>query len=266
MRMLDLARYEGRHRVRGTVVTTVALGAFALFYVVLFPTFAESFGSELDTLLEAYPDAILKAFGVQSLTTIEGFLASELYTFAWMLLVGLYFAYSAASLIAADVERERMDMLLSLPVSRARVVVEKFASLAVPLAGLSVVIPAVVIAGSAGVGYPVDAVDVATLHLLSIPYLLVCAGIGLVASVAFDRASVAQRVSLGLLAGLFFAESLLTDTDYEVAGVVSPSRYLDPNAVLIDGEYAVVDGLVLLVAAGALVAVAVLWFRRKDIE
>jgi ABC-2 type transport system permease protein len=266
MRMLDLARYEGRHRVRGTVVTTVALGAFALFYVVLFPTFAESFGSELDTLLEAYPDAILKAFGVQSLTTIEGFLASELYTFAWMLLVGLYFAYSAASLIAADVERERMDMLLSLPVSRARVVFEQFLSLFVPLLALTVVVPAVVVAGTNAVGYPVDVANVAAIHLLSVPYLTTAAGIGLVSSVVFDRVSVAQRVAVGLLAGLFFAESLVTDTDLEAVGVVSPSRYVDPNAVLIDGEYALADATVLVVATVALVALAVAVFRRTDIE
>jgi ABC-2 type transport system permease protein len=49
-------------------------------------------------------------------------------------------------------------------------------------------------------------------------------------------------------------------------GVVSPSRYLDPNAVLIDGEYALGDAAVLVVAAVALAGLAVALFRRKDIE
>jgi ABC-2 type transport system permease protein len=264
--MLEIARFEGRHRVRGTAVVTVALGGFALLYVVLYPTFAESLGADIDELLAAYPEALQKAFGIQTLTSMEGFLASELYTFFWMLILGLYFAYSAAALVAADVERQRMDMLLSLPVSRARVVTEKFASLFVPLVALNVVVPVVVYAGTVAVDYPVDPAALFVLHALSIPYLLVFAGVGLVASVVFDRASIAQRASLGLLTGLFFAESLLTDTDYELAGVVSPSRYLDPNAVLIDGEYAVGDAAVLAVAAGALVGLAVVLFRRKDIE
>ncbi|MFB6141415.1 MAG: ABC transporter permease [Halosimplex sp.] len=264
--MLEIARYEGRHRVRGTLVTAVALGGFGLMYVVLYPTFAESLGVDIDALLAAYPESLQKAFGIQTLASMEGFLASELYTFVWMLLLGLYFAYSAASLIAADVERERMDMLLSLPVSRARVVLEKFASLAVPLVVLNVAVPAVVYVGTLAVDYPVDPVRLVVLHALSVPYLLVFAGVGLVASVVFDRASVAQRVSLGALAGLFFAESLLSDTDYGWVGAVSPTRYLDPNAVLIDGEYALVDGLVLAAAAVALVALAVALFRRKDVE
>ena len=264
--MLEIAGYEGRHRVRGTAIATVAISGFSLMYVVLFPTFAESLGGNIDELMAAYPEALLKAFGIQTLATMEGFLASELYTFVWMLLLGLYFAYSAAALVAGDVERERMDMLLSLPVSRARVVTEKFASLAVPLVALNVVVPLVIYVGTVAVDYPVDPLRLFVLHAFSIPYLLVFAGVGLVASVAFDRASVAQRVSLGGLAGLFFAESLLTDTDYEAVGLVSPSRYLDPNAVLIDGEYAVLDAALLTVVAVALVALAVVLFRRKDIE
>ncbi|WP_415379801.1 ABC transporter permease subunit [Halosimplex sp. TS25] len=264
--MLEIARYEGRHRIRGAAVATAALSAFALLYIFVYPTFAESLGSDIDQLLEAYPEALSKAFGVQSLATMEGYLASELYTFGWLLIVGLYFAYAAASLIAADVERERMDMLLSLPVSRARVVLEQFASLAVPLVALSAVVPVVVVLGTAAVDYPVPAADVAVLHLLSLPYLTTCAGIGLVASVIFDRASLAQRAAVGVLVALFFGESLLTGTDYEAAGAVSPTRYVDPNAVLRESEYAVADALVLVVATLALVGLAVVIFRRTDIE
>lgn len=264
--MLDLARYEGRHRVRGALLAAVALSGFALLYISVYPTFAESLGPDIDTLLEAYPEALSKAFGVQSLATMEGYLASELYTFGWLLIVGLYFAYAAASLVAADVERGRMDVLLSLPVSRARVVIEQFVSLAVPLVALSVAVPVVVVAGTALVDYPVPAVDVVWLHLLSLPYLTTCAALGLVASVVFDRASLAQRTAVGVLAGLFFAESLVTDTDLAALGTVSPTRYVDPNAVLLDSEYAVVDALVLVVATAVLAGLAVVLFRRKDIE
>ncbi|WP_123535903.1 ABC transporter permease subunit [Halosimplex salinum] len=264
--MLEIARYEGRHRVRGAAAATAALSAFALLYIFVYPTFAESMGGDIDQLLEAYPEALSKAFGVQSLATMEGYLASELYTFGWLLIVGIYFAYAAASLIAADVERDRMDMLLSLPVSRARVVVEQFVSLAVPLVALSAVVPVVVVLGTIAVDYPIAATDVVALHLLSIPYLTTCAGIGLVASVLFDRASIAQRSAAGVIAGLFFAESLLTDTDFEAVGAVSPTRYVDPNAVLRESEYALGDAVVLVFATLALVGLAVVLFRRSDIE
>lgn len=264
--MLELARYEGRHRARGAAYAAAAMSGFAALYVALYPTFDESLGGDIDQLLEAYPEALSKAFGVQTLASMEGYLASELYTFGWLLVVGLYVTYAGASLIAPAVERERMDVLLSLPVSRARLVLETFASLLVPVLALTVVVPAVVVGATALVDYPVDAADVAALHLLSVPYLLVCGALGLVASVVFDRGGVAQRVSVGSLLALFFGESLVADTDYEALGAASPTRYVDPNAVLLAGEYAVADAALLLVAAAALVVLAVAYFRRKDVE
>lgn len=262
--MLEFARYESRHRIRGAVVLAAVLSAFAAFYVAMFPSMAESV--DLDALLDAYPEAILKTFGVQTLATIEGFLASELYTFAWMLLVGLYFAYGAAGLIASDVEHDRLDLLLALPVSRARLAVEKFLSLLTPLAVVSVVMPTAVYVATLFIDESISAADLAVLHVLSIPYLLTCAAIGLLASVIFDRTSIAQRVALGVLFALFLVESLVTDTDYEWLGAISPTRYLDPNAVLINGEYDLLGGVILLVGAVVLVGVAVVWFQRKDVN
>lgn len=264
--MFELARYEGRHRARGAAVASGALAAFAVLYIVVYPTFAESLGDDIDELLEAYPELLSKAFGIRTLASMEGYLASELYTFGWTLVVGIYFAYAGASLVAGDVERGRMDMLLSLPVTRARVVVEKFAGLLVPLAALTVVVPAVVVGGTAAVGYPVDVVDVLALHVLSVPYLLTCGAVGLVASVVFDRAGLAQRAAAGLLVALFFGEAVVLGTDLAPLGRLSPTWYIDPNAVLLDSEYSVVDGLVLCGATLALVGLAVWLFRRKDIE
>lgn len=264
--MLELARYEGRHRIRGAIAAAAAFGGFALFYVVLFPTFSEGVGEDIDKILEAYPDSVSKAFGVQTLSTMEGYLASELYTFGWVLIVGLYFGYLGASLVAGDVEHDRMDLFLALPVSRARLLVEKSLSVLVPLAGLTVAIPAVVYAGTVAVDHPIAVSDLIALHLLSVPYFLVCAGVGLVCSVWFDRVGIAQRVAVGVLVGLFFAESLLAETDFEVVGIAGPSRYLDPNDVLRTSEYAVLDAGLLFVAAGVLLAVSVWLFREKDIE
>lgn len=262
--MFEFTRYESRRRAKGAVVLAAVLSAFAGFYVAMFPAMAESV--DLDALLGAYPEPLLKTFGVETLATIEGFLASELYTFVWQLLVGLYFAYAGAGLIADDVEHGRLDLLLALPVSRARLGVEKFLSLLAPLVIVSVVVPTAVYLATVLVDEPVAVADLAMLHLLSIPYLLTCAGIGLLASVFFDRTSVAQRVALGVVFGLFLVESLVTGTDYEWLGALSPTRYLDPNAVLLRREYDLLGGVILLVAAVVLVGMAMAWFRRTDVN
>lgn len=262
--MLAFARYEGRRRVRGAVAMTVGLALLAVMVIWLYPSFAEAV--DLDRIVEAYPQPVLSAFGIETMSTLGGFLAVELYNFAWVILLGLYFAYAAASLVADDVERGRMDVLLSLPVSRSRLVAEKYLSLLVPVLVVNVVVPVVVYVGGHLIDEPIPAADVVAVHALSVPYLLACAAIGLLASVAFDRAAVAERVALGVVFAMFLFESVLADTDFESLGAVTPMRYYDPTAVLVDGQYDLAGGALLLAAAAVLVVVSQQWFARKDVQ
>jgi len=261
--MFELARYEGRHRVLGALALTAGLGLLAIMDIALYPSMSATVN--FDDYLKALPPAVLQAFGITTMSTIQGFLSAELYAFGWVLLLGLYLAYSAAGLVADDVERGRMDVLLSLPVSRSRVVAEKYLSLLVPIAVLNVVTPVVVYVGTQLVGDPIPIADLLAVHALSIPYLLACAGLGLAASVVFDRASVAQRVAMAVLFALFLVQSMVTGTDYAWLGSPAPMRYYDPTAVLVQGEYDLAGAAILLVAALVLVVASQQWFRRRDV-
>jgi ABC-2 type transport system permease protein len=261
--MLEFARYDGRRRLRGAVAMAVGLALFAALVVSLYPSFATSV--DLDAIVEAYPPQVLAAFGIRSMSTLGGFLAVEIYGFAWVLLLGLYFAYAAAGIAAGDVESGRMDMLLSLPVARARLLGERFAALAVPLVAVNAIPPVVIYGSSLFVDASLDAGNLLAVHALSIPYLLVCAAVGLVFSVAVDRESLAERAALGTVFGLFLLESALADTDLEFLGALAPMRYYDPSAVMVDSEYDLAGAAILLAATAVLVGASLWWFRRKDV-
>lgn len=261
--MFEFARYDARKRVRGTLYLSLGMAALAAFAVWAFPAYSRAM--DMDQLLEAFPEPMVRAFNIQTLASLEGFLAVELYVFGWVILLGLYLAYSAASTVADDVDRGRMDALLAMPVSRPRLVAEKFAALGVPILSVNVVTPVVVVLVARLVGESIAVVDLLALHLLSIPYLFACAGIGLFASVVFDRASVAQRVALGVTFGLYLVASLLRGTDYEGLGAVAPMRYFDPNEILLSGSVDPVDVAVLLVMAAGLLVASQLWFTRADV-
>jgi len=263
--MLELARFEAERRRKGTAALVVGVSVVAAFFVGLFPSI-EGADVDIDAMLEAYPPAMQEAFGIATLSTIEGFLAVELYGFVWLLLLGLYFAYSAAGLIAADVERDRMDLTLSLPVSRSRVLGEKFLTLLVPILALNAVVPVVVYASTAAIDHPIDPVALLTVHALSIPYLLACAGIGLVLSVLLDRADVARRLAIVVVFVLFLVESIAATTeDLEWLGYASPTYYYDPTAILVEGSYDLTGMGVLLAATGVLVLASKLRFERADV-
>lgn len=262
--MFELARYAGRKRLKGALAMSVGIGLLTALYIAMFPSLTEA--ANLDEIVQSYPPAMRQAFGIRTMTTIEGFLATQLYAFAWILLLGLYFAYAAASLVAGDVETEEMDMTLSLPVTRSQVLLEKFASLSVPLVVANALLPVVVFVGTVAIGEDISMADVFAAHALSVPYLLACAGIGIVPSVVFDRASVAQRVAVGVLFGLFLVDAVVPGTSLEALGYLAPMHYYDPAAILVDGEYDLVGAAVLLAGTAVLVFVGRELFRRKDIQ
>ena len=266
--MFDIARYEAERKITGALVLSVLLAAMSLLFVALFPSIRSS-GADLDAYMESLPPAIRAAFGASgtfSITTIEGFLAVELYQFFWVLMLGIYLAYQAGGLIAGDVERDRMDLLLAAPVSRRRVVVEKFASLLPGILALNLVVGAVVYATVLTIGESMSVADLAMAHLLSIPYLLACGGIGLLLSVLTDDSDVAKRGGLGAIFGLFLLDTVSESADAGWLGAASPTRYYDPTAILVSSEYDLAGAAILLAGTIALVAVSAWWFRQKDIE
>ncbi|MEF8780689.1 MAG: ABC transporter permease subunit [Haloferacaceae archaeon] len=261
--MFEFARYDAAKRLKGSVYLSVGMALLAAFAVWAYPSYSEAM--DMEQLREAFPEPMIQAFNIQTMASLEGFLAVELYMFGWIILLGLYLAYSAASIIADDIDRGRMDTLLSMPVSRPRLALERFGALGVPILAVNVVTPVVVLVSADLIGESLSVVDVVALHLLSIPYLFACAGIGLLASVLFDRASIAQRVALGVTFGIYLVESLLRGTDYEALGMIAPMRYFDPNEVLIDGTYDLVGAAVLLGMTAVLLAISQVWFVRRDI-
>ncbi|WP_247728777.1 ABC transporter permease subunit [Halovivax limisalsi] len=261
--MMEIASYRGRKRVRGSIYLAIGMSLLAAMVIWVYPSFSASFSG--DEFLEAYPPELLALFGIETMDTLAGFLTFELYTFGWVILLGLYLAYLAAGSIADDVDRGRADILLTLPLSRARVVAETYLSFSVPIVVVNVVTPVVIYAGAVAIGETLDVADLLAVHALSIPYLYACAAIGLLASVVVDRAAIAQRLALGVVFGLFMIENLLEGTDYEIVGVISPTHYYDPNAILLESSYDLVDAGILLLGAIGLVAIAQRWFARRDI-
>jgi ABC-2 type transport system permease protein len=261
--MLEIARYEAEKRLLGTVAVTVGLALFAALFLAIAPDIIAEV--DLDTYAEAFPEALQTAFGIQTLGSLEGFLAVELYQFGWVLLLGLYFAYAAGGTVAGDLEHNRIGLLLSTPISRSRLVVEKFLALLPGVVLVNVVVAAVVYAGAALIGEPLALSDVLAVHALSVPYLLFCAALGLLFSVTLGRESRAQRAGLTTVFGLFMIDSVVSGTDYEFLSLLSPTRYYSPTDVLVDGTYDLVGTAVLTESAALLVVASVLWFRRRDL-
>lgn len=261
--MFETLKYEMSRRLRGTTILTIGVSLYVAFIVWYFSLLDPS---AFEEVLQSLPPAMSDAFGMQAIGTIEGFLGGQIYTFVWLLALGIYFAYTAAGLIADDIESNRMDLLLSFPISRSQLLTEKFAALLLPIITLNVGVGFATYGLVISIGETIDPMNLAMAHLLSIPYLLVCAAIGMVLSVLVDRAAIAERAAIGLMFLLWLIESAVGAVeDFAWIQYLSPTHYYSPTQVLIDGTFEVMDVGILLVGALGLLIVGQVLFKRRDI-
>ncbi|MFP8951610.1 ABC transporter permease [Natrialbaceae archaeon A-arb3/5] len=260
--MTAILRAESRQLVRSSLVLTGLLALLLAFVLAVFPGFAE----EAALIEEAFPPVLLGLLGIEEIHTIEGFVGGYIFSIIWILFAGIYFAYVSAGMIVDDIRTRRMDLYLSSPVSRESVVLQKVAALWVPLVALHVGLFAVLVVGIRVIGESLDPVALAMAHLFLVPYLLVCAGIGIVLSVVLERVESAQAMALGLVFVLWLVDGLShMDPEFEWVGAIAPSRYVDPGAILVHEEYAFGDAGILLAAFLVLLVIAIGVFVRRDI-
>ena len=261
--MLDVIRFEGTRRLRITGVLAIIFALFGGMFIALAPDLVST--GAYDDIFAAMPPAMLALTGFEDFGSVEGIIAGEFYTFTFVVGLGAYLAYSAASSVAGDIKNDRMDTLMAAPISRTQVLLGKYLSLLVPIIALNVIIPIVLYAGSVLIDDPIALADLAALHALSIPYLLCWAAVGLLLGVVIGRGRTAGRAALGVVIGMWLLESFVTATDFEWLGNVSPMRYFDPSGILVDGAYDPAGAALLLVVAIVLVLVSQLRFTRMDI-
>jgi ABC-2 type transport system permease protein len=261
--MFETAQYEASQRLRRTAGLTAMVSLYVAFLLAFFQSLPKK---QLRTAVESIPPTMLEAFGIVELSTIEGWLAAEVYNLVVIWVLGIYFAYTAAGLIADDIEHDRMDLLLLLPFSRSRLLTEKFTSLLVPIFSVNGLLVVVIYGAALGIGESVDPVRLVMAHVLAIPYLLTCAALGIYLSTLYNRATVAQRIAGGTVVILNTIKFAASGTGLAWIAYISPRAYYDPSAILIEGHYNVVSAGILLVATVVLVLVSQRRFQRRDIE
>ncbi|MFB6079609.1 MAG: ABC transporter permease subunit [Haloferacaceae archaeon] len=263
--MFEIARFETGRRRRGGILVAVLMSALVGVTVGLYPSIARA-GVDYAAYVESLPPEVRNAFGVTvGLGSIQGYLVTELYGFVWMLILGIYFAYAAASLVAGDVEDGSMELLLVNPITRTRVVVGKYLGLLPSVVFVNAVGALAVVGFAEAVGESVTVRALIVLHLLFVLYHAACAAVGLVASASMRTQRRAQVVSIAVLFATYVVDSLTLDTDYEWVGALSLSRYFDPGKILVAETIAWGDVGVLIVVTLALVVLAAEVFERRDV-
>ena len=248
-------RYEARGRLRMSLLLSGLLSAYGLIFIALAPDLL--IGTDLSALLESLPPLLTALVGLESLDSVEGVLASEFYTFGWIVGLAAYVAYAAAGAVGGDIESGRMATLLSGPTARTDALAGTAAALLVPILTVNLTVPLALVLGGAALGQSLSLAGLYTLHAVAVVYLLAWGGLGTLIGVLLKRGRLAGRVAIAGAFAAWFGEAALSVTEVAALGRLSPARYFDPTAMLVEGVVAPVD-----IAALAAITVGALLLAR----
>ncbi len=253
-----------RDRRRALIGNSLGLVALVVWLGALFPILRDNQG--FNDIMEQVPQEMFAAVGVDLATflTAAGFLSAEFFALFAPLLI-LIFVISAMVAETSTEERDGlMDMVLSNPVSRRRVFLEKAGGVAAAtLLMVAVITAALLLANPVfGLDLPVAGVVAAGLSLWLLGTTFGAAALLVGAFTGRSITAGGMAGSLALLAWFVTSFSGLLPW-LEGAGGLSPfTWYREPNP-LIAGFGA--GHLWLLMTTVVLLVVAVLLFERRDI-
>jgi len=119
-------------RRRSLLSWGLPIGLWSAFVVAIYPSVEDA----LAKAVASYPEALKQAFGIAELTSVEQYLNAEMLSLIVPLAVGYLAVRSVASGLSGAAESGRLDVLLSAPVSRRRLVAAGFSATAVELAAV----------------------------------------------------------------------------------------------------------------------------------
>lgn len=259
---MTIFKKELRSGAVGLLVWSVIIDGLMAVCVGIYPSFSDSMG-DVSALFAGLGDFSV-AFGLDKLQfgSIMGFYGVECGN-----ILGLggafYAALTAMGLLAGEEGGHTAEFLLTHPVSRLRVCLEKLAALAVLILGLNLACFACGAAGILAIGEEAAWGDLLRYHGA---LLLMQAEIG---GLCFGLSALLRRGGLGLAMGLaallYFAGILVNlDQGLDWLRFVTPYYYADA-ARIFDGE-ALTGPMLAGCALGALgIGAGLWWYQRKDI-
>lgn len=253
-----------RDQRRAVLWWGIGLIAAALYTVGLYPGIRDS-ASEFTRIMQQWPPAMKAMLGGFDLTSPVGYLQGYIFSYIAPLLFLILTIGFGGNAIAGEEKRGTLDLLLSNPLPRWRVVAEKFAALVVYLIALAFVLWLGV-----AIGVRVIAMDISLGRLGEATVSSVLLGLAFGALALAPGCARGNRgLSIGAAGAVAVAAYLLNSLGSLVEGLkpygkLSPLYYYisaEPLRNGLDlGHAAVLVGLTVV-----LLAVALLAFERRDL-
>ena len=220
----------------------------------------------LQGFLESYPEAIRKIFRMQDYTSGPGFLSTELYSFMIPLVLIAVGATWGASATAEEEDEGTADVLLTLPISRTRILLSKIAATSTVTVFLSFLAMANIVVLRGVVDMEIDNGKLLAATLSSISLGFFFTGIAFLVGSFSQRKGSAIGVVTGvsLVAFLIYSLSALVD-NFDAIEPYNPMEWGLKGQPLFNG-LDIGGNFKLLIGGVIFLVLSILKFDKKDIS
>lgn len=245
---------------------TLGLVGLVALMVSVYPSVRDN--ASLNKLVNDYPEALkgFVAFGGElDYVSGAGYLGSELFALMVPLLLLVAAIGAGGRALAGEEESGTLELLLTNPVSRRRVVAEKLAAFALEIVGLGVVLWAALLVGCRAVDLKVSGAHLAAATISAVLLAVAYGAIALLVGAAFGHRARAVGLTAALAVAAYVVNGLAPLVD-----ALEPLRKLSPFY-----HYAASDPLrhglgvghvgVLLAIAVVAAVLAPIAFDRRDL-
>jgi ABC-2 type transport system permease protein len=235
-------------------------------YAPFYPSIVEN-AETLEAYMDSMPEFLKEAFlgASADFTSPAGYLNTELFNFFAPLLLILFAVGAGARAIAGEEERRTLDILLSTPVPRRRVVVHTFGAMLVA----GVFLSALLWLSVPLIGPPFDLnpslADLTAAVFMCFLLAMAFGAIALAIGAATGRRALAVGVTAGIAAVTYLLDVLVPAIEsIEFLQLLSPFHYYLGAEPMMRG-LDVGNSLVLAGIAAAAFGAAIVLFERRDL-
>ena len=242
----------------------VGLFVFTFINLAFYPDFKDQ--TEFNKLLDG-SDAV-KAFApnVTSFTAPEGYLNSQLFALMAPIMLVIFAVTQGTAAIAGEENRKTLPLLIANPVSRERIVIDKFQALVVGTAVLTAVIFATLTLLGPTFELHIAFDKFVAIHLSLFLLATTFGSLALLAGSAWGNRAGAAGIVSSLVAASYLAYTLAPLSD-----AIEPFKYYSPFYYYFEND-PITNGLdwgnvgILVAITLVTFGLAILAFRRRDVR
>lgn len=261
--MSPLLRVSLSAQRRSVIGWGIGLAGVVIMYAAFYPSIKQS-AADFDRYLQNLPDAVRSVIG-GDYTTPAGYLRAEFFSLLGPVLLLVYAIGAGGRAIAGEEEARSLDLLLSTPMTRARVLTDKALSLLLILTGLTLLVLLVVVVVGPVFDLTVPIARVAAACVLFLLIGMAFGSLALAVGCATGRRAWATAVAGGIAVASYILNAVAPSvSSLRWAQPLSAFRwYLEPDP-LTTGLHA--TNIAVLLGVTAVCVIAAAWtFRRRDL-